>query len=140
MMWLIIGNYEIHSSSTKKQLLKEVIMLKKDLEHGTVYIFDEVIKLITKVAITEIEGVETSSSLIKGNFFKTLKGNYRSINVNSESCDSVCVDVTVGIYYGKNIPQVIKELQDAIKNHIEIFTGFHVKEINVLVNEIIIEE
>ncbi len=114
-------------------------MLYKELEHGVVYIFDEVIKLITKVAITEVEGVECSSSIVKGNILHSLKGNYGSIKVTTES-EEVIVDVTVGVIYGNNIPQVINKLQHVIKTHIELFTGFQVQEINVFVNQLLFQD
>ncbi|MCT8139058.1 Asp23/Gls24 family envelope stress response protein [Anaerobacillus sp. CMMVII] len=43
------------------------------------------------------------------------------------------------MFYGKNIPKTIHELQQIIKNHVELFTGFPVEEVNVIVNQIINE-
>lgn len=115
------------------------MMLQKHLDKGDLYIFDDVIKYITSIAFSEIDGVECSSTTIKSKVLDTIIGNPSNINIKTTK-EEVSVQLKVSIRLGKNIPDTIYELQSVVKNHVELFTGFTVSEVNVLVDGIIIDE
>ncbi|QOY34341.1 Asp23/Gls24 family envelope stress response protein [Anaerobacillus isosaccharinicus] len=114
-------------------------MLRKKLEKGELSIFDDVIKIITGMAITEQDGVAVSTTSIKGKLLEKVKPVSNSIKINTMN-EKIVIDVKVAITYGKDIPKAMQELQNLIKNHVELFTGFTVQKVNVIVNQIIIED
>lgn len=114
-------------------------MLTKKLELGSLNIFDDVIKLITHMAISEIEEIDLRSVFSKTKLFETFKKSPGNITVISENND-IILNIKIGIVNGNNIPKTVIKLQKLIQNHIEEFTGFHVKEINVIIDHIIFEK
>lgn len=120
-------------------LFRGVIMLRKKLEKGELSIFDDVIKIITGMAITELDGVAVSTTSIKGKLLEKVKPVSNSIKINTTN-EKIVIDAKVAITYGKDIPKTMQELQNLIKNHVELFTGFTVQKVNVIVNQIIIED
>ncbi len=113
-------------------------MLLRKLEKGELSIFDDVVRVITGMAINEVSGVEVSTSL-KGLLLDKVKRNQHFISIETSN-ERVKIFLKVGITYGQNIAKVIQELQQVVKNHVEMFTNFTVEEVNVLVNQIIIAE
>jgi len=120
-------------------LFRGVIMLRKKLEKGELSIFDDVIKIITGMAITELDGVAVSTTSIKGKLLEKVKPVSNSIKINTSN-EKIVINAKVAITYGKDIPKTMQELQNLIKNHVELFTGFSVQKVNVIVNQIIIED
>lgn len=118
-------------------LFRGVIMLRKKLEKGELSIFDDVIKIITGMAISELDGVAVSTTSIKGKLLEKVKPVSNSIKINTTN-EKIVIDAKVAITYGKDIPKTMQELQNLIKNHVELFTGFTVQKVNVIVNQIII--
>lgn len=113
-------------------------MLQKKLERGELSIFNDVIIIITEIALTEIDGIFISSTSIKEKLLEKVKRYNNSIQIRTNNSE-IMIDVKVGIAYGKNIPTIIQKLQQVIKENVEIFTGFTVNEVNVTVNQIVYE-
>jgi uncharacterized alkaline shock family protein YloU len=113
-------------------------MLQKRLEKGELIIFDEAIKIIIGMAVTEIDGVILTSTSMKEKLLEKVKRNSNNIKI-APTHEKISINVKVGVVYGKNIPKTIQELQKVIKNHVELFTEFFVEEVNVKVNHIIAE-
>ncbi len=102
---------------------------------GVIKISDDVITVIAGIAASEIKGVyplfgaDNNSSLNKKVISKGIK-----VMVNN---NKTSVNVSVSVDYGIKIPQVIRELQENVKNQIETFTGVKVEEINVYVQRVL---
>ncbi|RXI98138.1 Asp23/Gls24 family envelope stress response protein [Anaerobacillus alkaliphilus] len=114
-------------------------MLKKRLEKGELSIFDDVVKVITEMAISEINGVEVSTSFFQQKILEKVNRNNRNIFINSSN-DGITISLKVGVRYGLELSVVLSELQQVVKNHVELYTNFSVKEVNVLVDQIIVNE
>lgn len=50
------------------------------------------------------------------------------------------VDITLALDYGKQVPQVAEAVRKAVISHVEKFSGFRVKEVNITVSDIIVPD
>lgn len=104
---------------------------------GVVKISDDVITVIAGIAASEIKGVHplfnnnnngNNSSFNKKNISKGIKVNL--------SDNKTSIDISVAVDYGIKIPYVVRELQENVKEQVEMFTGVKIQEINVFVQRI----
>lgn len=109
-------------------------MFSQILEKGSLYIANDVLKMIVNMAVSEVEGVEKSNK----NVINKIKDGFRDGLDIIDQDDELIVNIDLAIQYGLIVPKVIYEVQRQIKEHLELFTGFRVKEINVSVVQMII--
>lgn len=116
-------------------------MLIKRFERGNLIVVNDVVKLIVQMAIAEIEGVKFSKESFKEKLQEVVKrkGDYPNIEITSDEQEEISVNVTVAITYGSKLIELCKMVQKNVKSHIELFTEFKVKEVNVIVNQMLIE-
>ncbi|WP_314021843.1 Asp23/Gls24 family envelope stress response protein [Mogibacterium diversum] len=72
------------------------------------------------------------------NFSKNIFGRDSGMNgvrINRDG-DNISINLHIIVYYGYNIPQLSYEIQSAIKNVIEEFTGLKVDAVNISVEGI----
>jgi len=106
-------------------------------ENGNVNISNEVIEIITTIAVKEIEGV----SGLYGNFSDNIgelfkKNSYKKgVKVQVEN-EKVIIDLDVIVDFGVQIPEVSFSIQEAVKNAIENMTDLRVTEVNIHVEGI----
>ena len=98
---------ETENRSTHKLYEKDKI--------GEVQIADEVVAIIAGLAATEVEGVDSMA----GNITNELVGKLGMRNLSK------------GVKYGYNIPDVSAKVQDKVKTAIENMTGLTVLEVNI---------
>lgn len=102
---------------------------------GVIKISDDVITVIAGIAASEINGVyplfgaNNNNSLNKKIISKGIKV---TVSDNKTS-----INISVAVDYGIKIPQIIRELQENVKNQIETFAGVKIEEINVYVQKIL---
>lgn len=108
------------------------MMQGNTIDFGSVQIHKTVLEEIVSSVLEKIEGVE----LVKGpvgqrllRFFVRHKASGIEIKVDAEH--GVTVDLKVRVHYGKNIPAMATEVQDAVKAAIEKTVDIHLKGINV---------
>ncbi len=107
-------------------------------EQGKIKISNEVIMLIAKKAVEEIEGVVAfNGGLPTGimEFFSKNTYNKKGVKVENEE-SQVVVNISVIIKYGTSIPDVIKLVQQNVKKSIEVMTDIEVGKVNVFVQDI----
>lgn len=102
---------------------------------GVVKISDDVITVIAGIAASEIEGVYPLFD-INGNNYLNKKAISKGIKVTVGE-NKTSIDINVAVNYGIKIPYVIRDLQENVKNQIELFTGVKIQEINVYVQKIL---
>ncbi len=106
-------------------------------ENGNVNISNEVIEIITSIAVKEIDGV----SGLYGNFSDNIgelfkKNNYKKgVKVQVEN-EKVIIDLDVIVDFGVKIPDVSFDIQEAVKSAIENMTDLKVTEVNIHVEGI----
>lgn len=107
------------------------------LDIGTVKIADDVVALIAAFAAMEVEGV---SGMAGGLDMNTVsKGGMKRLGKTVKvevSKEGVKADLAVDLVYGYNIPETCSKVQDRVKTSIENMTGLEVKDVNISVSGI----
>lgn len=96
---------------------------------GQIKISNDVIVTIAGLAATEIDKVETITTITD----KLLKNNGVKIQIEE---DKITLDIYVNIEFGECIPDVSYKIQENVKNTVETMTGLDVSVVNVHVQGI----
>ena len=101
---------------------------------GTVKIADDVIALISAFAAMEVEGVsgmagDISMEAVSKGGMKRL-GKTVKVDVTKEGVE---VDLAIDLVYGYSIPETCSKVQNRVSSAIENMTGLKVKDVNVRV-------
>ena len=109
-----------------------------DTSNGNITIDDQVIVGYITDEIHKIKGVSKMISSISDSFSKNIFGRDSGMNGVriSRDGDNISINLHIIVYYGYNIPQLSYEIQSAIKNVIEEFTGLKVHAVNISVEGI----
>lgn len=108
---------------------------------GKVRIAEEVIAQLVAKALSSVEGVSPASPGLMSNLRlgrKTTNGVRISVSDGDDA--DIVVDTYISVKYGLRIPDVCWDVQEAVKNQIERFTGYSVKNVNVYVQGITFAE
>ncbi|MCD5414216.1 MAG: Asp23/Gls24 family envelope stress response protein [Clostridiales bacterium] len=106
--------------------------------HGKIKVSSDVILTIMKKVVEEIEGI----ILIKGSLSKEKIDSINVENIEAENTStkekekSLIVSIFIATNYGIIIPKVVREVQEKVKEEIEIMTGVQVGKINVFVQTV----
>ncbi|WP_029166612.1 Asp23/Gls24 family envelope stress response protein [Aminiphilus circumscriptus] len=108
---------------------------------GEVRISEEVILQLATQALKNVHGVKPAgagplASLGLGR--KTTNGI--RIAVEEGMPPRILVDAYISVKYGMRIPDVAWDVQESVKGHLETYTGYHVKSVNVYVQNIYLNE
>lgn len=102
---------------------------------GSVRIATDVVPLIAALAAQDVEGVapiqDKKSSAFKINTKRTTRG----IKVDIKG-RKVKVDLSIGIIYGYQVPEISAKVQTSVKTAIETMTNLEVTDVNVRVNSV----
>lgn len=109
-------------------------MIFQELERGNLYFANDVFKMIVNMALSEVDGVEKANKHV----ISKIKDGFRDGIEISEDEQELSIQIDVAIKYGLIVPHIVYELQKQIKEHLELFTGFDVKDVNVKVVQMII--
>lgn len=109
-----------------------------DTTNGNINIDDQVIVGYITEEIHKIKGVSRMISSISDSFSKNIFGRDSGMNGVRISRDgnNITINIHIIVYYGYNIPQVSYEIQSAIKNSLENFTGLTVDAVNISIEGI----
>ena len=105
---------------------------EKSIDFGSVRIHKKAIAEIARAALNDIEG----ASLMEKDAIGTIKQWLRQedvlgITVFVDENQDVSIDMNVQVRYGLNIPDVAREVQDAVKAAIRKTVDISIKDINV---------
>lgn len=102
--------------------------------NGSVRIADEVVSIIAGIAATDIKGVAGMSGGIAHGIAEMLgkKNLSRGVKVNVGETEAT-IDLYIIVDYGAKIPDVTRNIQEAVKQNVETMTGLSVLEVNVFV-------
>ena len=110
-------------------------------ELGNIHISEEVLAVIAAAAALEVEGVGSLAANLGSDLAELLGGKKnlaKGIHISVEE-ESVRVDVALLIKYGYTIPDVAREVQEAVYTAIESTSGLTVECVNVQVSGITFE-
>ncbi|ACZ19272.1 protein of unknown function DUF322 [Thermanaerovibrio acidaminovorans DSM 6589] len=108
---------------------------------GRVRISEDVVAQIAVKALSGVEGVKPASPGLMANLRlgrKTTNGV--RITLSEGEFPEVQVDAYVAVRYGLRIPDVCWDVQEAIKEQVERYTGYAVRAVNVFVQGITFQE
>ncbi len=112
---------------------KEYISRQEEL--GSVNISEEVLAVIAGAAAMEVDGVSALGTTLTNDVaaLVTRKSVAKGVHLEVEG-EAVMVDVTILVKYGYVVPEVAKNVQDAIQNAVMNTSGLDVAGVNVTVS------
>lgn len=112
----------------------ESVQEPKEDQVGHVMIADDVVTTIAAFAATETKGVTSLAGGIVSEAIGKMSRKNLQKGVKVETVDGVVnAQITIHIDYGYNIPEICATVQDKVKSAIEIMTGLTVREVNIQV-------
>ena len=102
-------------------------------EENGIKIADDVVAVISGVAVSEVPGVYSMAGGFAGGITEVLSGKKNmSKGIKVEVGDKETkIDVNIIVEYGTRIPDVAFEIQNRVKKAVETMTGLKVIEVNV---------
>ncbi len=100
-------------------------------EQGTVKIAEDVIASIAKIAATEVQG---ASGMTQKLFGKTPFAKEVEIQFYG---NRVSVALSLLVEYGFTVPEVAKNVQEAVRTAVQSMTGMHVESVDIHVQGIV---
>ena len=111
------------------------------MANGEFEIGDTVIAKIAHMACREVEGVHALGGATSRALSSLRVADTRTQGVTVDlRGDSVDVDVTLVVTYGRSIPEVAQACREQVRTRIEATTGLAVKTVNVVVSDIYFPE
>lgn len=112
---------------------KEYISRQEEL--GSVNISEEVLAVIAGAAAMEVDGVSALGTTLSNDVAALVsrKSVAKGVHLEVEG-EAVMVDVTITVKYGYVVPEVAKNVQDAIQNAVMNTSGLDVASVNVTVS------
>ncbi len=108
---------------------------------GKIRISEDVIAQLATKALNSVEGVSPANPGIMANLRlgrKTINGV--RISISDAEIPEILVDAYISVKYGLRIPDVCWDVQEAVKEQIERFTGYSIKGVNIYVQGITFAE
>ena len=119
-----------------KEDAPEASATQSNLE-GKIRISEDVIAQLATKALNSVEGVSPANPGLMANLRlgrKTINGV--RISISEGETPDIIVDAYIAIKYGLRIPDVCWDVQEAVKEQIERFTGYTIKAVNIYVQGI----
>lgn len=112
---------------------KEYISRQEEL--GSVNISEEVLAVIAGAAAMEVDGVSALGTTLTNDVAALVsrKSVAKGVHLEVEG-EAVMVDVTILVKYGYVVPEVAKNVQEAIQNAVMNTSGLDVAGVNVTVS------
>ena len=117
-----------------QRLKKEMILMSNiDTSSGNIMIEDQVIVGYVTEEVQKIEGVSRMFSSISDSFSKNILGRDSGMNGVRITRDgnNITINIHIIVYYGINIPKISYEIQGAVKQTVEEYTGLTVDAVNI---------
>jgi len=143
------GLYRMEEKERDLQMREEEILEDQDFTEseekeesaaprgGEVRISEDVILQLATQALRSVQGVRPAgaSPLASLGLGRKTSGGMR-VSLDDKTPPQILVDAYVAVKYGLRIPDLAWDVQELVKNHLEKFTGYRVKSVNVFVQSI----
>lgn len=108
---------------------------------GEVRISEDVVLQLATQALRSVQGVRpaVASPLASLGLGRKTSGGMR-VSLDDGTPPQILVDAYVAVKYGLRIPDIAWDVQESVRNHLEKFTGYRVKYVNVYVQSIYLNE
>ncbi len=119
----------------ENQAKGELVELEEEIktENEGIQISNEVVAVISGVAVSEVPGVAGMAGGFAGGITEVLSGKKnlaKGIKVEVTQTHAK-IDVNIIVEYGSRIPDIAFEIQNRVKKAVENMTGLKVEEVNV---------
>lgn len=131
-----MGEETKNNIEEQKEILRndeEQNQLEESTENEGIQISNDVIAVISGVAVSEVQGVSSMAGGFAGGISEVLSGKKnmsKGIKVDVQEKNTK-IDVNIIVEYGARIPDVAFEIQKRVKKSVESMTGLTVTEVNV---------
>jgi uncharacterized alkaline shock family protein YloU len=109
---------------------------------GSTTIEERVVSKIAGIAAGEVEGVRMGGSVSRsvGGIVQRVSGSQsqtpQGVSVEVGTTEAA-IDVTMGVEYGRNIPQLAERVRRIVKSRVEDLTGLQATELNIEVDDVL---
>jgi uncharacterized alkaline shock family protein YloU len=135
------GKEEIGINENDKEIPENGHTIDQSSLEGKIRISEDVIAQLATKALNSVEGVSPANPGIMANLRlgrKTINGV--RISISDGEVPEILVDAYISVKYGLRIPDVCWDVQEAVKEQIERFTGYSIKGVNIYVQGITFAE
>lgn len=109
-----------------------MLELKKNADVSTM-----LLQTVISICVSDIGGIRTLPPRLLGKFYSIIrKDHLNNAIIQYDSDDNILVDIFIEVDYDQCILLKAQDLQQLIKNEIEIITGNTVKAVNVYVDRL----
>lgn len=107
------------------------------IDFGSIQIHKKVLADIALSAIQEIKEVSLAPRDVGGRFLSLLgQKDFSGIGVSIDKENQVSIEVRVRVKYGVNIPDIARQVQDAVRAAVEKTADITLKDVHVNVQSI----
>lgn len=104
---------------------------------GKIRISEDVIAQLAVKALLSVDGVQPANPGLMANLRMGRKANNGvRISISEGETPEIQVDTYIAVKYSLRIPDVCWDVQEAVKDQVERYTGYTVKSVNVYVQGI----
>ena len=108
---------------------------------GEVQIANEVVASIAGISASEVEGVDSMAGGLAGELAGKFGAKNLSKGVKVEVADDISmVEFSINMKYGYSIPKTCKQVQEKVMQAINSMTGLTVKQVNVRIAGVSLEQ
>ena len=111
-------------------------------DQGTIKISEDVVASIAALAATETEGVGGLSACLTAEIASLLgkKSQNKGVRVQLGEQDTVGVELSILVEFGKSVGEVALAVQKAVKAAVESMTGLKTAVVNVVVSGVTFDQ
>ncbi|WP_367342181.1 Asp23/Gls24 family envelope stress response protein [Limosilactobacillus sp.] len=115
-----------------------IVLSNEDQSLGKIEMAPRVLEIIAGIAASEIKGVVKMHGSISNGVSRFLGHSSERKGIKlSNADDAITIDVDVYLAYGVSVPKIAAEIQDKVKQQIQLMTNLKPREVNVHIQGII---
>lgn len=115
-----------------------IVLSNEDQSMGKIEMAPRVLEIIAGIAASEIKGVVKMHGSISNGVSQLWGHSSERKGIKlSNSDDSITIDVDVYLAYGVSVPKIAAEIQDKVKQQIQLMTNLKPREVNIHIQGII---
>ena len=120
--------------SATRETEDESVVLAPVRQRGKIYIEDDVISIITRIAAEHVEGVHQIGESSFRNIFSRLTRHH---GVDAEAgLEEAAADIEIVVELGYSIKKVAEEIREKVIETVESMTGREMVEVNIYVVDV----
>lgn len=113
--------------------------VEKDTFLGQVEIAPAAVELIVGIAVSKMKEVHAVKGTLKSSVVDLFAKptHTKGVYLNQGETGDFTVDVYVTVYYGENVPEVAKKIQERVKEQVLFMCDIDIETVNVFVTHLV---